>query len=328
MQPLVSVVVPTFDRRRSITRLLDALAQQSYPAGRFEVVVVDDGSGDGTGDLLRARSSPYRLRVLDQPHRGAATARNLGVEHAAGPLIVFLDDDVVARADLLAAHVASHTAPGVVAVGPMEPPVGWPRPAWVRWDEEKLQRQYRALLAGEYPCTPRQFYTANASVERARFLATGGFDPGFARAEDIELACRLRDRGARFVFNPEAVVFHYASRSFAAWRRNAYLYGRYDVRMYREKGHELLPATAREFHGRRRLNRWAARVCVGRKSLLVAAVATLSAFVRSADALRLGRAASLALSAIFNLLYWQGVCDELGDARLMWRTVRACSPAH
>ena len=72
--------------------------------------------------------------------------------------------------------------------------------AWIRWEEEMLEVQYQAMLSGEYPCTPRQFYTANASLSRDRFLEVGGFDGTFKRAEDVEMAYRMRDRGASFVF--------------------------------------------------------------------------------------------------------------------------------
>ena len=192
MEPLVSIVVPTFNRRSSLKRLLEALAEQTYPHASFEVVVVDDGSTDGSVELGRSLALPYALRVVEQPHDGPAAARNLGVEQARGALILFLDDDVVPLPDLITTHVATHQGnPNSVVVGPMSPPSNWPRPAWIRWEEDKLEVQYRALLAGEYPCTPRQFYTANASLSRGQFLDVGGFDPRFQRAEDVELAFRL-----------------------------------------------------------------------------------------------------------------------------------------
>jgi GT2 family glycosyltransferase len=324
VEPFVTIVIPTFNRWASLQRLLESLAGQTYSRASFEVVVVDDGSTDGTVELVRHLDVPYRLKVIEQPHHGPAAARNLGVEYARGALIVSLDDDVVPLPDLIAAHVAAHQDQrDAVIVGPMSPPREWPRPVWVRWEEEKLQVQYRALTAGEYPCTPRQFYTGNASLSRAQFLDAGGFDPSFKRAEDVELAYRLRDRGARFAFDPRAEVLHYASRSFESWCRTPYQYGQYDVIMHRDKGRETLHCAAFEFHHRHVLARLLARLCVGRAMLVRATVLAMGSVVYAAERLGAGQPAAMALSGIFNLLYWQGACDALGGPEPVWYYIAA-----
>jgi hypothetical protein len=183
------------------------------------------------------------------------------------------------------------------------------------------------MRAGEYPCTARQFYTGNASLPRAKILDAGGFDGAFRRAEDVELAYRLRDRGARFLFSPRADAQHFASRSFAAWCRTPYEYGRYDVAMGRDKGHEAFACAVHELHGRHPLNRLLVRLCVGRKPLTTGAVAMLSVAALVAPRLGVPRAARFALSAIFNLLYWQAVSDELGGRAPTWRAIAGAAPA-
>src|SRR5258708_7250786 len=163
--PVVSVVTPTYNRRASLDRLLSGLRVQTFPADRFELVVVDDGSTDGTVPYLRSLDMPFSGRVFEQAHAGPAEARNLGVAQARGRIVLFLDDDVLPVPSLIEDHVTTHgEATDLVVIGPMSPPRGWRRPAWIRWDEETLQQQYRALLEGQWVCTPRQFYTANASV--------------------------------------------------------------------------------------------------------------------------------------------------------------------
>ena len=312
-QPSVTVVTPTFDRCASLARLLEGLAQQTYPTDRFEIVVVDDGSTDETVSYLRARQTRFALRILQQAHRGPAAARNLGVERATGDVLLFLDDDVAPARDLLERHASRHRAsPDLVVIGPMLPPPDWPRSVWVRWEEEKLARQYQALRDGAYPCTARQFHTGNASLLRARFLDAGGFDASFTRAEDVELGYRLHDRGARFVFDPHATVQHFASRSFAAWQRMPYQYGRYDVIMGRDKRYDTLAAAATYFPRRHWLGRLLARVAVGRAGLVKGAVLVLSRIALAADRLGARWCASAALSGVYNLLYWHGVSDELG----------------
>lgn len=322
--PVVSIVVPTFNRRSSLRRLLEGLSLQTYPHTQFEVIVVDDGSTDGTVTFAREWDASFRLHVFEQAHAGPAGARNRGVTEAAGELILFLDDDVMPLPDLVAAHVATHAAePNAVVIGPMSPPGEWSRPAWVRWEEEKLQEQYQAMLQGMWSCSARQFYTGNASLARARFLEAGGFDVAFLRAEDVELGYRLDAHGARFVFNAAADVLHFASRSFDSWCRSPYQYGRYDVVMQRDKGQPTLDQATREFHARHTLNRIMLRVCAGRRPLVNRMVPLLGVLVRLAGRFGAPRITRNALSAIFNLLYWQGVCDELGDRGAMWRSIAA-----
>jgi GT2 family glycosyltransferase len=327
-RPSISVVMPTFERRESLARTLHGLERQTYPVTDFEVVVVDDGSTDGTLSWLATASTPFRLRPIGQVHGGPAAARNRGVAEARGALIVFVDDDVAPDAGLLAAHAQAHAAAAdSVVIGPMLPPDGWPRPAWIRWEEAKLAVEYEAMRSGRYACTPRQFFTGNASLARSRFIAAGGFDHGFGRAEDVELGYRLRDVGMRFVFEPRARVWHYARRTFASWRRTPYEYGRSDVAMDRDKGHEALGLAYREFHGRHPLSRALARGCVGRPAAFAAITLLLRAVVRVADAAGADRPAAAGLSALFNLLYWQGVSDALGGRHAVWRSVAEQSPA-
>ena len=326
-QPAISVVLPTFERRESLARALHGLRGQTHAAAGFEVIVVDDGSTDGTLAWLATVSTPYRLRAVGQAHGGPAAARNRGVSEARGALILFMDDDVVPDAGLLAAHAAAHAvAADAVVVGPMLPPEGWRRPAWIRWEEAKLVAQYEAMRAGRYPCTPRQFFTGNASLARFRFIDSGGFDDRFGRAEDVELGYRLRDAGMRFVFEPRAKVWHYPRRTFASWRRTPYEYGSNDVAMDRDKGHEALGLAYREFHARHPLSRALARACVGRPPAFAAVTSLLQAGVRAADTVGADRPAAAALSALFNLLYWQGISDALGGPRAVWRSVAEHSP--
>jgi GT2 family glycosyltransferase len=322
MTLLLSVVVPTYNRSASLRRMLLALGEQTLPADQFEVIVVDDGSTDATQRVLGEVRPPYALTALRQANQGPGAARNFGVREARANLVVFVDDDTVPLPTLLEQHLRVHQAKAdAVVIGPMLAPRDWPRPPWIRWEEDSLEDQYRGMAAGKFACTPRQFYTANASVGRQAFLEAGGFDSTFKRAEDVELAYRMRDRGASFIFEPSAIVHHYAERTFEAWCRTPYQYGRYDVVMHREKGHEALPCAAHEFHSRHVLTRVLARACVGRPALVHASVKVLRSVASTAERFGQAGAARLALSGIFNLLYWQGVCDEFGGPAPVWQTV-------
>src|SRR5215813_8372071 len=115
----LSVVIPTYNRAESLRRCLLALGQQTQSAADFEVIVVVDGSSDGTCAMLERLSTPYQLVVIEQqPNQGAAVARNRGAERASGKYCLFLDDDIVAGPALIAEHLAgqrrSTTGGGVV----------------------------------------------------------------------------------------------------------------------------------------------------------------------------------------------------------------------
>jgi GT2 family glycosyltransferase len=314
----VSVVVPTFNRRASLARLIDALAAQDYPAARVEVLVVDDGSSDGTADWVRSVTPRYPLRFIEQAHAGPGAARNRGVVEGSGELIVFLDDDVVPDSGLISAHVSRHRARGdIVVIGPMLPPENWKRPPWIRWEEQRLVAEYQKMSAGKYTATYRQFFTANASLRRSHFQAAGGFDPTFPRAEDIELGYRLDAQGLSFTFEPAARAWHYPTRSFASWRRTPYRYGQADVAMHRDNGNPSLERAFEEFNYRHPLTRRLALLCVGRAGLHKAATVALTAATLVFDAGRLERVASAALSGLYTILYWQGVSDALGDPKVV-----------
>ena len=201
ISPRVTIVVPTYNRCDRLRRVLSALEKQTCGTDAFDVVVVSDGSTDGTDDFLASLRAPLTVIVERQANAGPASARNRGVELATAPLVLFLDDDVVATPQLVAQHLASHArAPDLVVIGPMIAPPGFRMQPWVAWEQAMLDKQYRALETDVFETTHRQFYTGNASVPRARLIEAGGFDTRYRRAEDVELAFRLHQLGLRFEF--------------------------------------------------------------------------------------------------------------------------------
>lgn len=312
--PQISVVVPTYNRLGRLQHVISALERQQYPAESYEIVVVSDGSSDGTDDYLKAYRSERNLRWFTQANRGPAAARNLAINKAEGEFIVFVDDDVVADPMLLAAHMKarSDAERDVAVIGPLLSPEGFVMTPWVRWEQEMLMKQYRALQGGVWQASARQFYTGNASVPRARILAAGGFDENFRRAEDVELAYRLADRGLDFVFAMDAVGMHFAERSFTSWLNAAYTYGGNDVIFARDRNQKwLLSAIENEFHERHVLIRSLVGVCKGRPQLTSLTTSALKLAANTAGMLRVERLEEIAYSGLFNLQYYRGLRDEM-----------------
>jgi GT2 family glycosyltransferase len=323
-RPHISVVVPTYNRLGRLRHVIAALEQQAYPSDAYEVIVISDGSTDGTHAYLEALHCRMPLRWCPQANRGPAAARNAGIQKADGEFIVFIDDDVVPEPQLLAEHVRSHQEAGkdVVVLGPLLSPEGFEMTPWVRWEQEMLMKQYKALLRGDWPATARQFYTGNASLRRSHILAAGGFDEGFRRAEDVELAYRLANKGLDFVFNMQAVGMHFAERSFPAWLDTAYTYGRNDVIFARDRNQKwLLSAIRREFRERHHLIQWLVRACRGRPRLTSIASSALKLTADAATFLRVSNIERRAYSGLFNLQYYSGFFSELDDVHFLFKDI-------
>ncbi|MEO5723158.1 MAG: glycosyltransferase [Ilumatobacteraceae bacterium] len=322
--PLISVVIPTFNRCRQLQRTLAALAAQvcSVP---FEVIVVSDGSTDGTEAMLignsRDAAHDLTLRAVRQDNSGPAAARNRGVAEAHGEFVVFIDDDIVAAPDLLQRHLDRHlrardangSEGDVVVVGPMLTPPATQLSAWVAWEQRMLYKQYDALREGRAVVGFRQFYTGNASVRRQRIIEVGGFDIRFRRAEDVELAYRLDRAGLKFVYAPEAVAHHFAERPFDSWLAAAWQYGSNDVAFAAHGQEWLLPTVADEFTNRHRLTRALTTLCIPRPRLAVAARKALTKVSQAAAAIRATTIADHSLSALFNLTYYRGMAEAIGS---------------
>ena len=320
--PDASVVIPTHNRRESLRRVLEALDHQTVDGSRFEVIVVCDGCTDGTAEMCKRLTTRYALRVEEQAQQGPAAARNAALARAAGDVVVFIDDDVLPDPGLLEQHLAAQAEdPDVVAIGPLLAPPGFALEPWTRWEAAMLEDQYRAMASGRWQPTPRQFYTGNASVRRAHLVEAGGFDTGFRRAEDVELAYRLQINRLHFRFLPEARGWHYARRSLRSWQSTARAYGEADVAMYRRGRLMTLQSMASEFRWRNRRLRALARMSVGRPAVMAVVVGTSVAAARLAGWTGLRSVAQSAYSAAFNLLYWEGVSSRLGGRKEFWRLV-------
>jgi glycosyltransferase involved in cell wall biosynthesis len=242
-----SVVIPTYQRPDTLGRVLEALGRQA-DAPEFEVVVVDDGSRDGTAQVLRSVSPPYSFRFFRQENAGPAAARNRGVEEARGRYILFLGDDIVPEERLLSVHAKAQEEPRSFPAAVLGYTT-WPRerkvsPFLHHINEHGLQFGY-ALIEDSESVPFNFFYTSNISLPRALLLSAGLFDTTFPHAawEDIEVAYRMMKMGMRIVYRPGAVARHYHDITFRSFRRRQEKAGEAAAIFY-EKHPELGPFLA------------------------------------------------------------------------------------
>jgi GT2 family glycosyltransferase len=223
--PSVSVVVCSYNGARTIRDCLDGLLRLEYPA--FEVIVVDDGSTDGTGAIARE----YGFRVIGTPNRGLSSARNTGLAAASGELVAYLDDDA------------------------------WPEPHWLQFLAEAFLRGDYVGVGGPNLPPPGHGLVAdcvanapggpihvlltdreaehlpgcNMAFRRTALQAVGGFDPGFRVAgDDVDLCWRLQESGGKLGFHPGAVVWHRRRDSIRAYWRQQRGYGRAEALLERK----------------------------------------------------------------------------------------------
>lgn len=211
-----TVVVCTRDRRQVLLQCLASLDQQLLDAP-LDVLVVDDGSRDGTADALdRWAAATTGRRVLRQEGAGLSAARNAGLRAAAGDVVLFCDDDALAPPGWAQAHLRAHERPGVVAVGgPVHLAFPDGCPSWVT---PALHHWWSALEGDEEPGPfppPHGPYGTNLSVGRAATLAVGGFPTWLGRrgrsllsSEEAELSRRLEEAGGVLWWEPAAPVQH------------------------------------------------------------------------------------------------------------------------
>lgn len=121
MPPELTVVIPSHNRRDLLGACLESFREQVAPRVKFEVVVVLDGSTDGTAEMLSGFRPTFSLNVVTQSHAGSSAARNAGAERAKGDVLLFVDDDMIASPSLVSAHLTAHeTAERIAGVGVIE----------------------------------------------------------------------------------------------------------------------------------------------------------------------------------------------------------------
>lgn len=237
--PYFSVVIPTYKRLPMLLRVLDALDAQ-IDAPEFEVIVIDDGSGDATAGVMLERSAKdYALTFRSQSNAGPGQARNHGVSLAAGRYVLFIGDDTVPESRFLVEHARIHRDaqddPLMACLGYTGWPPGERVTAFMDYiNDYGLQFGYKLIRDGEI--VPFNFfYTSNISLDR-QVLGGEPFDTTFPAAawEDIELAFRLDARGLKIRYNRRAVTRHYHPMTVDSFARRQYTVGRSGAIFYRK----------------------------------------------------------------------------------------------
>jgi GT2 family glycosyltransferase len=252
--PGLSIVVLTYNRRELLADCLKSLLAQTDPGTPLEILVVDDGSTDGTSDLVAslADSHPH-LRYCPQPHGGIAAARNTGIRNATGGLIAIVADDYLLAPDYARTVVGffgENPEAQVVRFKVVAADDDFMSRVWHAYHEASVKRRladgwefsgyrdmFRLLRVEDKITTDHGLEAAGAAgFRREVFQRVGLFDETFARAEDTDFTVRLREAGIPIHYFPFHHIRHRYESSLRAARDVAFRSGRFRWRYYAKYG--------------------------------------------------------------------------------------------
>ena len=226
--PDISVVIPAFERVNALEGCLYALAAQTLPPSRYEVIVADDGSRrpvrDALSSVLDGLAERLTVRVIRQDNSGPATARNRGADAATGRYLAFTDDDCRPAPDWLE-RLLGHFAvrPEALVGGGLRTSEG----------SDHYARATQAIMDFVYAEQERRkglrvFSTSNLALSASGFKRLGGFSSTFRRAagEDYDLCARWYSGGGEFAYAPDAVVSHEHALTLGTYWLQHFKYGR------------------------------------------------------------------------------------------------------
>jgi glycosyltransferase involved in cell wall biosynthesis len=221
--PTTSVIIPTFNRKDLLRETLNSLAQQTHPSDQFEVIVVDDGSTDGTV-AITADAFPFMLRYFWQSNQGDAAARNLGAQQSQADILVFLDDDILVESGYLTHLIQAHgMSQNKIVIGTCN--------LWLT-ETTLFSQSLDASPVLDQPDTVtevpfRDAYSNNMSLRREAYFKIGmmqGLDfPGSSMWCDLDFNYRAYLQGFEFCCSTKAICWHrdYTVRSLETSKKRA-----------------------------------------------------------------------------------------------------------
>jgi glycosyltransferase involved in cell wall biosynthesis len=308
-----SVLIPSFNNKRHLLLCVEHFKRQSFPAGDFELVVVLDGSTDGSLEALERVQTPFRLRVIQQHNQGRAAALNRAAAAAEGRLLIVTDSDVLVNAEFVRCHVEAHARADVV-IGPIplsdRSPKSFLTEGVRRW-AERHEKNMRGRTGG-YSCS--EIYGANLSINKEHFEALGGYRVGLRRTEDFQLGKKIIAAGHKIAFCPEARAEQIYDKSIPQWCDDFYLDGISHSRFVQEFPDEISKLKTGRYYPQS-LVKAILRPLVIRDTLAGRCIVFCSKPI-----LELGRRLGLTWTilsswkgVIGDALFWKGVYVDLGD---------------
>jgi len=213
----VSVIAPTYNRKEMLMECLTSLFNQTYPKDRYEIIVVNDGSTDGTEEVLKeyAKKAPCAFKWLTQQNRGPSAARNLGVKNARGEIICFIDDDCVAEKKWIENLISGFVMEKIGGVG-----------GKIKAYNPKTSVEKYARMDQESAIRNSFLITCNAAYRRDVLESVNGFDSNLRYGgDDIDVGIKVKQMGYELKYAPDAIVYHKHRTTLNDLVKQRYNYG-------------------------------------------------------------------------------------------------------
>ncbi len=223
MDNYASIIIPTFRSLNLLKKTIATLEQQDYSADRFEVIIVDDGSGDETADWLKKYKGKINLVPVVLPaNRGRSAARNIGARQSRGQTLILLDGDMLVKENFVRLHVESHMEPNVAVLGT----VCYEKNTESGYYARYLETRGVARFPNGARVPGRMFLSGNASLDRTSFERINGFDETLKDyGEDIDFGIRLEKAGVNVIVNKDIKIIHLHTRKLSEILKLAQIIG-------------------------------------------------------------------------------------------------------
>jgi len=238
-----SIVVAVRNEKEYIEKCIKSLFNQDFD-GKYEVIVVDGMSDDGTYELLQGLQRKYNFVLLRNPKINAAAGRNIGIKHAKGKFIAFIDGDAYAYKDWLSSIKKIFERVDTDGVGG---PDLLPEDASFKSKAIGLVMTSPLARGGRFnPSTQHTMMeeerfvdhipTCNLCLKREIFDEVGLFDESFVKGQDLELSYRIRKAGHKLFYSPSVKVVHYRKQTFRSFARQIYKWAKAKVAIVKKHG--------------------------------------------------------------------------------------------
>lgn len=202
----ISVIIPTYNRQKSLDSCLDHLLNQTLDKNRYEIIIINDGGNDSIKQLVDTYRDKYpgMITYFKQPNQGPAAARNNGARKARGDILFFLDDDCLAEKYVLNNIIeefdkfGKEVCIGGHALGGKQNIIGHTVNLFCCHQSKFFRYRYN----------PSFLSTCNLCIKKLLFLREDGFDPKLRSGEDNEFSYRLKSKGYKIIKSPRIIVCH------------------------------------------------------------------------------------------------------------------------
>jgi cellulose synthase/poly-beta-1,6-N-acetylglucosamine synthase-like glycosyltransferase len=232
----VSIVVPTYNRGEALLTCINSLFALSYPADRYEVVIVNDGSSDDTEKVLRSceKNAKCAYKWFTQKNAGIAGARNTGIKNSSGEIICFTDDDCVADKNWITELLKGFDKESVGGVGG-NVKAEWLSNVYDRYAEDA------GLLSQEKFKSMNFLIGCNSAYRKAVLEKIGYYDVFLNACEDLDLSIKTQLSGYTLNYVPEAIIYHIHRASLKGLFSQQYRNGIGFIRLHKKYAQDFNP---------------------------------------------------------------------------------------